>query len=364
MHEAFPGETLKRITEEYRYMEQFVSWLKRRLEMDKNYLDALKALSMSANSQWSQSSLSPLLSPVLHLLAQEVEGREAMCNTVNTYLQGLSNVCSPDWNEDTSEHMVSKYENLIAACKRHESCREIASSPDAVKELQQWHHQGPNDTSLMTLDDILDADFEHFVMPPAEREYRESVSQQTTLAYAVNGWHRTQLSERLDSHQSRIEEVKLLAGRVVSEHSRLSTALVGHLEATKSNIHEFSSSSSISWAHDQCDLESDHLYLKKPVHIDFSNGKRQSHVIFGTISKASLEARCALKALGEKHELSRLYLTNPVKDGALKLERLPTRELESLSVPKLRLLLSFALLSSPPLVPLLEEDIKRYATSE
>ncbi|PVF96411.1 hypothetical protein CPB86DRAFT_511494 [Serendipita vermifera] len=286
-----------------------------------------------------------------------------MCNTVNTYLQGLSNVCSPDWNEDTSEHMVSKYENLIAACKRHESCREIASSPDAVKELQQWHHQGPNDTSLMTLDDILDADFEHFVMPPAEREYRESVSQQTTLAYAVNGWHRTQLSERLDSHQSRIEEVKLLAGRVVSEHSRLSTALVGHLEATKSNIHEFSSSSSISWAHDQCDLESDHLYLKKPVHIDFSNGKRQSHVIFGTISKASLEARCALKALGEKHELSRLYLTNPVKDGALKLERLPTRELESLSVPKLRLLLSFALLSSPPLVPLLEEDIKRYATS-
>ncbi|PVF96412.1 hypothetical protein CPB86DRAFT_511692 [Serendipita vermifera] len=358
---ALPGDTLKRIITERRYMKEFFDWMQRRLDLDKKYLEELKALRVSANPEWSQSNVSPLISPMLEFLARE---RQATYDATNTDLQELSGVNSPNWNEETGESAISKYDDLIAACKRHEVCREEASSITAVKEMQQWHEQGPNGTDSQTLGSMTDTDLSRFVLPETERNYRESVVQQQQLARVVNGWHHSRLPEHLDSHQSRSEEVQALVARVISEHSHLLTALIGCLEATKNSIHRFSSGSFISWAHDQCETESEHRDMKEAVHVDFWNGRTRSHIIFGSASQTPLEVRGAMKLLEEEGKLQDLYLADLAKDKVLELELSLAIQtgvpLALLPDYKLMLICSIGLLSNPPLIPLLEEDINRY----
>jgi hypothetical protein len=65
-------------------------------------------------------------------------------------------------------------------------------------------------------------------------------------------------------------------------------------------MHEFSSTSFISWAHDQHELETEHRYMKKAVYVDFLNGETRSDLIFGTISVTNLEARLALEELCDR----------------------------------------------------------------
>lgn len=340
--------------------------MKRRLEVDKKYIDDLEALRTSATPQWSQSGVSLLVSPMLEFLAREVEERQATYRALSTYLEGMKKVKSPDRDKKTGGSMVSKYNELIAACEEHEVCREEASSTQAIKDMGRWHKQGPNGTSSEIVFHLSDTELSYFVLPETERNYRESIVRQQSLARVVNKWHHSQLPGVLDSHQSRSENIKALMVRMVSENSRLLTSLVGHLEATKNSVHEFSSSSFISWAHDRCDSESEHRYMKEAVHVNFSNGTTQPFVIFGSVSQTLSVVRRAIKALTNKREwMDNLGLTKPTKDKALELEQSLTKrpgiQLLLLSNSELRLLYSFALLSNPPLIPLDDEEIKRYA---
>ncbi|PVF91512.1 hypothetical protein CPB86DRAFT_322951 [Serendipita vermifera] len=257
--------------------------------------------------------------------------------------------------------MISKYDQLIIGCKFLEVCREEASSTKAVKDMQRWHVKGTNSKNII---DMGDEDLHRFVLPETERNYRESVVRQQALARVINPWHHNQLPELLESHQSRSEEIKTLMARMVSEHSRLLTALVGHLEATKNQVHGFSSSSFISLAHIRHDYESEHEYMKEAVHVDFSNGTMRSHVIFGTVSQTPLEVRRAMNLL-EGRNVDWLYQGRLDNDKGFELEQssatLPSLQLQTLSDDELKLLCSFGLLSNPPLIPLDEEEIKRYA---
>ncbi|PVF96402.1 hypothetical protein CPB86DRAFT_816405 [Serendipita vermifera] len=363
--EILPGDTLRQITEEHRHMDEFVDWMKRRLELDRKYVEDLKALRTSVNPQWSQSGVSPLVSPMLELVTREVAERQTTCDTMNTYLKELSNVNSPDHNTRSGESMISLYEELIAACKVHDRIRNEASSTEAVKELKQWHETGPNGTNRNTLSSMDDKDLSVFLLPEVERNYRESVVRQQVLARIVKRWHHSHLPERFESHQSRSEEIKTLMARMASEHSRLLTAVVGHLEATKNNIHGFSSGSFISWAHNQHGSESEHEYMKEAVHVDFSNGTTRSNVIFGTISQTLLNVILAMEAM-EKIKWDVLFYGKPTKDKALELEQCFATQTSSkpqfLSNDKIKLLYSFGLLSNPPLIPLDNEEIKRYAS--
>ncbi|PVF96409.1 hypothetical protein CPB86DRAFT_787031 [Serendipita vermifera] len=81
-------------------MDEFVDEMERRLELDKKYTEDLKALRMSANPQWSQSGLSPLVSPMLEFVSREVEERQGTSDSMNTYLEELSSVNSPDCDQE------------------------------------------------------------------------------------------------------------------------------------------------------------------------------------------------------------------------------------------------------------------------
>ncbi|PVF91510.1 hypothetical protein CPB86DRAFT_323011 [Serendipita vermifera] len=299
---------------------------------------------------------------MLELVAREIKERQATYDTMNTYLEELSNVHSPDHNADSGESMISVYEDLIAACKVHDRFREEASSTEAVKELKQWHEAGPNGTYGKRLWDMDDEDLSLFVLPEAERNYRESVVRQHVLARIVKKWHHSHLPGRFDSHQSRSEEIKTLMARMASEHSRLLTAVVGHLEAAKNGIHGFSSRSFISQAHNQRDSESEHGYMKKALHVDFSNGTTRFHVIFGTTLS---EVGRAMKLLNQRSTSVDLHDFRPTKDKALELERYlatwSSSQLQNLSNDQLMLLCSFGLLSNPPLIPLKDGEVVRYA---
>ncbi|PVF91509.1 hypothetical protein CPB86DRAFT_323200 [Serendipita vermifera] len=271
--------------------------------MDKKYVEHLEALRTSTNPEWSQSGVSPLVSPMLELVTREVEERQATCDTMNAYLTKLNNVNTPDRDDESGESMTSRYEGLIAACKAHNRSRNEASSTEAVKELKQWHEAGPNGTSGKWLWDMDDEDLRLFVLPEAERNYRESVVRQQALVRVVNAWHHSHLPELLHSHQSRSEEIKALVVRMTTEHSRFLTGLVGHVEATKDNVHAFSSSSFISWAHEQRDFESRHEYMKEAVHVNFWNGTTRSNVIFGAVSQTLLNVRLAFEVMESRDEL-------------------------------------------------------------
>ncbi|CAG8657404.1 13220_t:CDS:10, partial [Acaulospora colombiana] len=350
--EILPGDTLKRITEENKYMDEFVDWMKRRqyatVDFERDSLEELKALKVSTNPQWSQSGVSPLVSPMLNLLTREIGERQATCETMSIYLEEPSNINSP---KEVDKSMIGKYDDLIATCKTHEMCREEASSIKAVKDMQRWHQQDPpKGTRGKWIHFMNDDDLNRFVLPVTERNYRESVVRQQ--------------EERLDSHQSRSEEIRTRIARMVTEHSRLLTAVVGHLEAAKNSVHEFSPSSFISHAHDRRESESEHEYMNKAVYVDFSNGKTQPYIIFGTVSQTLTEVRRAMKILQEGKDSFSLGHTRPTKDKALDLEQSlatqPSPQLKRLSQDDIRLLCSFELLSNPPLIPILDEEVKRY----
>ncbi|PVF96406.1 hypothetical protein CPB86DRAFT_511194 [Serendipita vermifera] len=199
--------------------------------------------------------------------------------------------------------MISKYDELITACKDHEICREEASSTKAVKDMHQWHKQGPNGTSSEFISHLSDKELCRFVLPETERNYRESIVRQQSLARVINAWHHSQLQALLESHQSRIEEIKTLMTRMVSEQSRLLTTLVRRLGVTTQSVHKLSSCSFISWAHNRRDSEFAHRYMKEAAHIDFSNGTTRHNVIFGTVSQTLLEVRRAIKVLEKRGEL-------------------------------------------------------------
>lgn len=344
-------------------MDEFVDWMKRRLQLDRKYLKELKTLGLLVNPRWSQSRVSSLVSPMLEFFAQEVEERQRTCDSVSKYLDELSDSHPPEHVEETSESMISRYDDLIAACKDHEVCRKEASSAKAIKEMWQWHGQGPNGSDSNYVCYMSTADLKQFLLPLTERNYRESIARQQTLAHTVNSWHRSRLPELINSHQSRSEEIKAVVARVTGEHSRLVTTMAGFLEATKNNIHGFSSSSFISWHHNERDSESEHTYMKEVVYVNFSDGTMRSNIIFGTVSRTLLELRRAIQALIERDPSFDIYAAKPVKDKALELEQYLSTDpsLHHLLDSELRLLHSFGLLSNPPLIPIHDGEIKRYA---
>ncbi|PVF96404.1 hypothetical protein CPB86DRAFT_787027 [Serendipita vermifera] len=74
-----------------------------------------------------------------------------------------------DSSAQSGESMISRYEDLIAACKMYDRTREEASSIKAVKELKQWHEAGPNGASSKLLLQISNKDFSLFVLPEVGR---------------------------------------------------------------------------------------------------------------------------------------------------------------------------------------------------
>ncbi|PVF91513.1 hypothetical protein CPB86DRAFT_878483 [Serendipita vermifera] len=300
---------------------------------------------------------------MVKLINREAKERQATCDRMNAYLKELSNVNSPDREGKSGKSMISRYENLIATCKGHDGFRNEASSTEAVKILKQWHEEGPNGASDKLLQHMNDEDLSRFMLPELERNYRESVVQQQPLARVISKWHHSHLPKLLESHQSRSEEIKTLMARIASEHSRLLTAVAGHLEATKNDVHRFSSCSFISWAHNQRDYESEHRYMKEAIHVDFSNGTTRHDVIFGTVSRTQLEVGRAMQVLDAKRQYS-LFHGKPTKDKALELEQhLTTRtnpQIQLLPSDEFGLLLSFFLLSNPPLISLDGAEMKRY----
>jgi hypothetical protein len=61
--------------------------------------------------------------------------------------------------------MITQYDDLIAACEAHDSCREEASSTGAVKDLQRWHGQWPVETKKNSLFDLQDSELLRCILP-------------------------------------------------------------------------------------------------------------------------------------------------------------------------------------------------------
>ncbi|CAG8672866.1 14374_t:CDS:2, partial [Acaulospora colombiana] len=170
------------------------------LDFENDSLEELKTLRMSANPQWSQPG---------------VDERQTACETMNAYLEELSDIKSPDHNEEgqTGESMIGQYNDLIAACKKHDECREESSSTRAVKDMQEWHERGPNRNNSKFFRNLNDVELRQF----NEIIEKASSDSRNWLVPSIHGtspnFRYSQL-DLLDRHQSRTEEIKTLMARL------------------------------------------------------------------------------------------------------------------------------------------------------
>ncbi|PVF96414.1 hypothetical protein CPB86DRAFT_787036 [Serendipita vermifera] len=360
---SLPGSTLKRMIREAKYMSQLIDLLKRRLELERRYLDELKSLSKSVNPKWLQSGIALLATPVTDLFENEIGAREEACNSMEGRFKQLKEFDHRD------EYIVvvsdgsslDQYASLVSAGQAHEACQEEASSEKAVGELKRWYIQEPStsDPSLASTEDL-----ERFLLPLAERKYRKSVIQQQANSVDVSRWHNQVLPTLFEPHQQYSENVKEFVRHYCNINCTLAMSSVRQLETTKSNIEKFSSSKFIAENHEQSLLEATHRFMKPTEYVDFVTGERSSTVIFGTdLVSPAIKVAISLMA---KRNMNLEFKRLPTKAKSLQLERrlkpqsTLKKSLKPFSDSELETWCSFGLLSNPPLIPILIEEAKRY----
>ncbi|PVG01591.1 hypothetical protein CPB86DRAFT_80351 [Serendipita vermifera] len=160
-----PGQVLKAITEEHRHLGQFVDLLKRRIELDRKYLDDLEQLHQSfINPIWSQSAIWPLVEPFVDYFSREVASRRGICELLDNCIQELPDMDSFDLSDDNGTLMTEEYEKLGDIFQEHTLCRTEASSLPSIAELKVWHGRQYNEGPLH---DLTKSELDSFSLPSA-----------------------------------------------------------------------------------------------------------------------------------------------------------------------------------------------------
>ncbi|PVG01593.1 hypothetical protein CPB86DRAFT_781397 [Serendipita vermifera] len=200
------------------------------------------------------------------------------------------------------------------------------------------------------------------------RTYRQSVFQQQQKSTKLSAWHDTVLPDRLEAHQQQSEDIKKTITKIFTYQSDLYVKLVNDLGLAKDKTQEFSSSGFISEAFESQQLEAGHLWMQPASYMDLETGESSETVIFGTDKEREVMSALLNMILEGNMSLSRLQVDQiPRRKETIKLEqqfRVTGKVNDTLSTLEDRQLGElFCLigLSQSPLVPIQDDEVKRYA---
>ncbi|PVF95719.1 hypothetical protein CPB86DRAFT_787729 [Serendipita vermifera] len=360
--EHAPGQVLKTIVEEHEYLNQFMGILKRRLELDRKYIQELEQLDQCVNAGWSQSTIWPLVGPMLVFFSNEISARHETCKAMSAYISELTKVDPPDKPEEGEGSMSDQYQELDRLCREHDRIHAEASTPAAITELKRWRNEQP---SAGYIEDFKSPDIQLCSLLPTDRAYRQSVLRQQKKVAEISSWHNTVLFDRLEGHRQHTEDIKNLIDKLSTGYGDLSTKLATQLTAAKEQLDQFSPPSFVSESHDLQQLEAGHVSMRPVTLIDVVSGEKIPMGIFGTERAATVMQE--VMDLMVERKRSFYYGAFPPKEEILELEkrfRVDTTikdTLKSFSDLELHIIFSFILLSESPLIPIPDDEFARYS---
>ncbi|PVG01595.1 hypothetical protein CPB86DRAFT_80688 [Serendipita vermifera] len=284
---------------------------------------------------------------------------------MDTCIEELPTSSSPDRSDDDGSSMSTRYDELSGLLQEHERCREKASSPEAVAEMTQWHGSKSNSSFLREMNQ---REIEAFCLPAIDRDYRQSIYMQQKKAAELSRWHNTSLLVHLERHQHHSEDIQQFIQKMGGTYSALCTKLMDHLSQTQDQTQKFSSPDFIADAYDDQQLESEHAWMQPVAYTDFVTGETSSVVVLGTERAIAVRQKAMDLVFDGKRSLSYASFS-PLKKKALELERRfridasINETLKTFSQEELRIILYFTLLSDATMLPLEDEEIKRYSIS-
>ncbi|PVF98389.1 hypothetical protein CPB86DRAFT_758610 [Serendipita vermifera] len=355
-----PGGVLKAVIEEHEYLDRFVGLLKRRLNLDKQYIDALQELNQSVQGEWSESQIWSLVGPMMEFFSYEIVARRDAHQTMQAYVNDLPIVESPDEAGEDGERMNEQYRKLADAYSNYEQSHTEASTSTSILELQAWHDSQPRAEYLRTLDP---SKIRTFFLPDTNAKYRKYVLRLQEKTAKVVTWHNNDLLNHLEDHQQYSENVRGFIQKLSTHYSEVATQLVAQIGHVRDQAHRFSSSDFISDAHEHQRFEAGHPSMEPVTYMDFYTVKPSSTVVFGTKRETEVVIR-ALKRLADG-KLSIESSSVPDRKEALKLERRFQADedfyetLREFSYNELRTISCFVLFSNDPILLLTREEVAR-----
>ncbi|KIM24365.1 hypothetical protein M408DRAFT_232982 [Serendipita vermifera MAFF 305830] len=127
-----PGTAFKTIYQEGVYMDEFITMMKNRMEVETQYLDQLGKLKDSWNPKWRESSVWSLISPILSHFEEEITRRNAFVDD----LQARFATAPQSDPENDPYQLFEDLEQAYLACSQAD--RDV-QTPSAESALKEWH---------------------------------------------------------------------------------------------------------------------------------------------------------------------------------------------------------------------------------
>ncbi|KIM20724.1 hypothetical protein M408DRAFT_30117 [Serendipita vermifera MAFF 305830] len=359
--EPQPGTLLKAVAQEDRFLDEFMTFMRKRIELDAQHLANLKGLQDNCNPDWRSSSIWPFISPFIVFCADEINHLESHIIEATACLDRIPHSSPPLPGAKEEFNAFDMPEIIKSPYLEYLRCYEVASSERSVQDLI-WYRDALPRYGFKRL------------LPESERAYRQAVLQQQAAAELASRWYRDVFPEILEQHQQRAEAVKCFLHGTLTRQSLLASRLSSSNSTAIYDTILFSSSKFIAPHHEQMNKEKGHPFLKEVCYRNHAADGRVVKPIFGTdivntVALAhdilrELESAGFIQPRDLGGTTSHSGLTSSAPRELFKLEQdLYESGITAMQQSHLGLwhTLEFALMTAPPLLPFSNKEISLYS---
>ncbi|KIM20090.1 hypothetical protein M408DRAFT_30670 [Serendipita vermifera MAFF 305830] len=349
--EPQPGTTLKAVTQEGQFLDEFMTVMRKRIELDTRHLAKLKQLQDSYNPSWGNSSIWPLVSPFINFCGDEIIHLENHISEATACLDRIPDSLSPLRHDKDGFNASEMPENLRPPYIEYLRCYELASSESSVRDLKEYQRE--SSSRMLT-----------YPLPKKERAYRQAVVQQQQTAELASKWYRDVFPEVLEHHQQRAEAVKNRLHGILTSQSLLASRFSSSNSTAIYDITLFSTSSFIASHHERMSQEKSHTLLKESCYRNHAVGGGVVKPFFGTgIINAVALAHDIIRKLESAH-LGPLDIEPRVPNGLFPLEQyLCDSDIAGIQQSHALLWRTFlcTFIAAPPLLAFSSDEISLYS---
>ncbi|PVF95389.1 hypothetical protein CPB86DRAFT_817211 [Serendipita vermifera] len=348
-----PGSTIQALLKERLFLSEWSNILKRRVQLDEEYIQNLEAFSQSVAMYECDSDLLPLVSPLMEYFEREIVERKKAASAMHRHLDTVSTIVSDDGLEDLQK-IITKCEQARGTYTQYQICYQRARTPVANATVELWEKGFSEAHSLKELDDGAIRDL---VIPELEREYRQSLNNIQQEASEISDWNAEELPGVIHSHQERLGNFKEMASHLLGEYSEFCAHLSTHLVCAKENVDQASTSEIIAHVYQKLEVESQHPILRSITYDDFQYRTRRKKVVFGIEQSLDL-ALNVIPLVDRPVDANRPPASDQFFDSVFDIERKFDRTEDNLDIARgfedweMRSFIRLALLTNPPLVKL------------
>ncbi|KAG8839790.1 hypothetical protein FRC18_003802 [Serendipita sp. 400] len=299
------GLSTKALLDQIRALAMIRDVMRRRIELDAQYIAGLEALAEEYINLESNEVMDGLLKPVLTQLKEEIQCRISANHDIRTFIENLPDITKPEvrlWMEfyfsDRTRFQQDTSTGLTDLMNAKKSYQDVMEAEDVAKSsrssLEAWYARDPLYNHRIDISRRL---------PDEDRRYRKSVVAQQTNAEKARLWL-SKYPSAINQHQEHIERWWSLLKRASITNSNLVSSLSCHISTCVNQLEAFSPLPAIASVTEAYEEDTGSQISKATVYRNYCIGGVVSDILFGAdlfLPESRLET--LVSNLGESHFL-------------------------------------------------------------